>query len=108
MREQAQPAVSNAELRNHELAPAIRRGALRLLNALGFAAVAELPLGSGRRADLVALGDGGEIWIARSSPALPIFAPTGNGRNTGFIATGCCSPSRRIFPRRPCPLTRVS
>ena len=46
-----------------EVAPAIRRGALRLLHALGFAAVAELPLGSGRRADLVALGAGAEIWI---------------------------------------------
>jgi hypothetical protein len=46
-----------------EAAPAIRRGALRLLHALGFAAVAEVPLGSGRRADLVALGAGAEIWI---------------------------------------------
>ena len=46
-----------------EVAPAIRRGSLRLLHAIGFAAVAELPLGSGRRADLVALGAGAEIWI---------------------------------------------
>jgi hypothetical protein len=46
-----------------EPAPAIRRGALRLLHALGFAAVAELPIGSGRRADLLALGPGAEIWI---------------------------------------------
>src|SRR5262245_18689921 len=51
------------ELRLDEMAPAIRRGSLRLLHALGFAAVAELPLGSGRRADLVALGTGAEIWI---------------------------------------------
>jgi hypothetical protein len=36
---------------------------VRLLHALGFTAVAELPLGSGRRADLLALGAGAEIWI---------------------------------------------
>jgi hypothetical protein len=63
--------LAPADLRLQEPAPAIRRGALRLLHALGFAAVAELPLGSGRRADLVALGGGGEFWIVeiKSSPA---------------------------------------
>jgi hypothetical protein len=55
--------LAPAELRRQEPAPAIRRGTLRLLHALGFAALAELPLGSGRRADLVALGGGGEFWI---------------------------------------------
>jgi hypothetical protein len=60
-------------LPQHEAAPAIRRGALRLLHALGFAAVAELPLGSGRRADLVALGSGGEIWIVEIKSCLADF-----------------------------------
>jgi hypothetical protein len=46
-----------------EPAHAIRRGVLRLLHACGFAAVSELSLGSGRRADLAALGPSGEIWI---------------------------------------------
>jgi hypothetical protein len=46
-----------------EPAHVIRRGVLRLLHGCGFAAVAELPLGSGRRADLAALGPTGEIWI---------------------------------------------
>jgi hypothetical protein len=63
MAETAQTVHADADLAVQELAPAIRRGSLRLLHALGFAAVAELPLASGRRADLVALGDGGEIWI---------------------------------------------
>jgi hypothetical protein len=46
-----------------EPAHVIRRGVLRLLHGCGFTAVAELPLGSGRRADLAALGPGAEIWI---------------------------------------------
>jgi hypothetical protein len=63
MSELASLPLRPAELILDEAAPAIRRGALRLLHALGLAAVAELPLGSGRRADLVALGAGAEIWI---------------------------------------------
>lgn len=46
-----------------EPAQAIRRGVLRLLHGCGYAAVAELSLGSGRRADVAALGSSGEIWI---------------------------------------------
>jgi hypothetical protein len=41
----------------------IARGTTRLLHSLGFSVVSELPLVSGRRADLVALGAGGEVWI---------------------------------------------
>lgn len=52
-----------SDLRSQEHAPAIRRGALRLLHGLGFSAVAELSLASGRRVDLIALNDAGEFWI---------------------------------------------
>jgi hypothetical protein len=41
----------------------VARGTTRLLHSLGFSVVSELPLASGRRADLVALGAGGDIWI---------------------------------------------
>jgi hypothetical protein len=41
----------------------VARGTTRLLHSLGFSVVGELPLASGRRADLVALGASGEIWI---------------------------------------------
>lgn len=54
---------SEASVSGHEPALSIRRGALRLLHTLGFSAVAEFPLPSGRRADLIALGGGGEFWI---------------------------------------------
>jgi hypothetical protein len=51
------------DLRQSETALLIARGTARLLRALGFACVSELPLPSGRRADLVALNERGEIWI---------------------------------------------
>src|SRR3954469_19029681 len=42
---------------------AVARGTGRLLLSLGFCCVSELPLPSGRRADIVAVDDRGEIWI---------------------------------------------
>lgn len=56
-------AAPPADGRQSETALAVARGTTRLLRSLGFACVGELPLPSGRRADLVGLGDGGEIWI---------------------------------------------
>src|SRR5215468_4200204 len=49
--------------RQSPAALAIARGTTRLLHSLAFSVVSELPLASGRRADLVALGADGEIWI---------------------------------------------
>ncbi len=42
---------------------AIARGTARCLHALGYCVISELPLPSGRRADLVALGGAGEVMI---------------------------------------------
>jgi hypothetical protein len=55
-----QPPVDG---RQSETALKIARGTARLLHAHGYCVVSELPLASGRRADLVALGTDGEIWI---------------------------------------------
>jgi hypothetical protein len=55
--------VTSGQLDPHARAAAIRRGLLRTMHASGFAAVVELPLVSGRRADVVALGAGAEIWV---------------------------------------------
>jgi hypothetical protein len=55
--------VPPLDRRQSETALAIARGTARLLRSLGFACVSELPLPSGRRADLVALSERGEIWI---------------------------------------------
>ena len=51
------------DLRQSPTALAVARGTQRLLTSLGLTCVAELPLPSGRRADLVALSGDGEIWI---------------------------------------------
>ena len=56
--------------RQSETALMIQRGVARLLRASGFAVLPEFTLGSGRRADLIGIGGGGEIWIVeiKSSP----------------------------------------
>jgi hypothetical protein len=59
--------------RQSETALAIARGAARLLRQLGFSCVSELPLPSGRRADLVALNPRGEIWIVEVKSSLEDF-----------------------------------
>jgi hypothetical protein len=55
--------VPPPDRRQSETALAIARGTSRLLRSLGFSCISELPLPSGRRADLVALNARGEIWI---------------------------------------------
>jgi hypothetical protein len=55
--------VPPVDRRQSETALLVARGSARLLHSLGFAAVSELPLPSGRRADLVAINERGEIWI---------------------------------------------
>jgi hypothetical protein len=65
MESSAQKAVlaPAPDRRQSETALAIARGTARLLHSLGFACISELPLPSGRRADLVAINERGEIWI---------------------------------------------
>ena len=46
---------------------------MRLLHAHGFSVVSELPLASGRRADLVALDGKGEIWIVEIKSSVADF-----------------------------------
>jgi hypothetical protein len=55
--------VPPSDGRQSETALAVARGTARLLRSLGFACISELALPSGRRADLVALNERGEIWI---------------------------------------------
>jgi hypothetical protein len=52
---------------------AIARGTMRLLLSLGFSCVSELALASGRRADLVALGGDGAIWIVEIKSSIADF-----------------------------------
>ena len=55
--------IAVAVLSRPETTGVVTRGALRLLEALGYAAVPEVSLPNGRRADLMALGPKGEIVI---------------------------------------------
>jgi hypothetical protein len=59
--------------RQSPTALAIARGTARHLHALGYCVVAELPLPSGRRADLVALGGDGEIIIVEIKSSVADF-----------------------------------
>ena len=59
--------------RQSETALAVARGSARLLHAHGFCVVSELPLPSGRRADLVALNASGHIWIVEIKSSVADF-----------------------------------
>ena len=65
--------VPPSDCRQSETALAIARGTARLLRALGFNTISELPLPSGRRADLVALGADGEVWIVEIKSSIADF-----------------------------------
>ncbi|WP_421692956.1 MmcB family DNA repair protein [Aestuariivirga sp.] len=56
--------------RQSDTALMIQRGVSRLLRASNFAVLPEFTLASGRRADIMAISDSGEIWIVeiKSSP----------------------------------------
>lgn len=59
--------------RQSEQAAAIQRGTCRLLQTLGHSVVTELPLATGRRADVMCLGRSGEIWIVEIKSSLADF-----------------------------------
>jgi len=62
-----------ADGRQSPTAVAVARGTARYLHALGYCVVGELPLPSGRRADLVALGGDGEIIIVEIKSSVADF-----------------------------------
>jgi hypothetical protein len=59
--------------RQSDTALAVARGTQRLLRSLGLSCVSELPLASGRRADLVALRHDGEFWIVEIKSSIQDF-----------------------------------
>jgi hypothetical protein len=62
--------VPPLDRRQSETALVVARGTARLLRSLGFSCLSEVPLPSGRRADLVALNERGEIWIVEIKSSL--------------------------------------
>src|ERR1700678_2012993 len=67
------PAPLPVDGRQSPTALAIARGTARYLHALGYSVVSELPLPSGRRADLVALGGDGEVLIVEIKSSVADF-----------------------------------
>jgi hypothetical protein len=59
--------------RQSATALAVARGTTRLLHSLGLCVISELPLPSGRRADLVALGADGTLWIIEIKSSVEDF-----------------------------------
>jgi hypothetical protein len=62
-----------ADGRQSPRASDIARGTMRLMRSLGLSCVPELPLASGRRADLVAFCPKGRIWIVEIKSCLADF-----------------------------------
>ncbi len=69
----SKPLLVPIDGRQSETALSVARGTARLLHAHGFSVVSELPLPSGRRADLVALDSGGTIWIVEIKSSVADF-----------------------------------
>jgi hypothetical protein len=69
----AKPQFVPIDGRQSETALKIARGTARLLHAHGFSVVSELPLPSGRRADLVGLDTAGQIWIVEIKSSIADF-----------------------------------
>ena len=59
--------------RQSQTALMIARGTRRLLSQMGLVSVPELSLASNRRADLVALGDDGTLWIVEIKSSVEDF-----------------------------------
>lgn len=63
--------------RQSPAAAAIARGTRRLLLSLGMASLTELTLANGRRADVIAMSDKGEIWIVEIKSSIADFKADG-------------------------------
>ena len=67
------PRTPLVDGRQSQTALAVARGTMRLLHQFGFSAVSELPLPSGRRADLTALNAAGDVWIVEIKSSVEDF-----------------------------------
>jgi len=65
--------VATCELKRDAVTREVCRGAARLMRALGFASICELPLPNGRRADVVGLSESGDIWIVEVKSSVEDF-----------------------------------
>src|SRR3979490_224431 len=92
--------VPAPDRRQSETALLIARGTARLLRSLGFSCISELPLPSGRRADLVALNERGEIWIVEIKSSGEDLRAAQKGRAGGARARAARGPRLRAPTRK--------
>jgi len=59
--------------RQSETAAALQKGVCRRFRAQGFATLCEFTLASGRRADVIALGPKGDVWIVEIKSSIADF-----------------------------------
>lgn len=57
-----------------DVTAALARGVTRMLTEHGLASILEVSLANGRRADVMALNDKGEIWIVETKSCLADYA----------------------------------
>jgi len=70
-------AILSLDGRQSAIAAEIQRGICRALRMLGHSVVCELGLANGRRADVVALSPGGDLWIVEIKSCLVDFKTDG-------------------------------
>ena len=70
-------SISLISVSRPETTAAVTRGAARLLAALGYAPLTEVTLPNGRRADLMALGRKGKIFIVEVKSSVEDFRTDG-------------------------------
>src|SRR5262245_37885830 len=61
------------DVRRDAVTREVCRGVCRLLRGLGHACIVELPLPNGRRADVVALSQSGDLWIVEVKSSVEDF-----------------------------------
>lgn len=99
----SEPPALPVDRRQSERALAIRRGVCRRLRAEGLALIPEVTLRSGRRADLVALGQDGTITIVEIKSSVEDFRADAKWQDylihadRFYFATGPHVPAE-IFP----------
>jgi hypothetical protein len=99
-------AVTVVSISRPETTAAVTRGAGRLLAALGYAPLAEVTLPNGRRADLMALGAKGEIFIVEVKSGVEDFRTDQKWREylpycDAFAFAVCPEFPREILPGEP-------
>lgn len=67
-------AMSAPQIARPDMTALLARGVTRMLIDHGLASVLEVPLANGRRADIMAITDKGEIWIVETKSCLADYA----------------------------------